>query len=268
MAEGRPFVLAPGGGAVSRLFDATPLPPEAHAGLVFERYLPIWEGSPVEPRRTELRAPLESFVRAYNGRGQQTEAVALLRALHLRQGRAVRAMRQVETREFSVAWRLCTGLGGEHATENGFTFDAVVGVPVLPGSSIKGLCRQAAQHEPGVDVDRLFGPARAEGDETSAQGDLIFFDAYPREWPQLGVDVVNCHHPAYYTQGGAAPRETENPVPVFFLTVMAGTRFVFHVRSQSGQHARKALDLLARGLDLLGIGAKTAAGYGQMHARP
>jgi CRISPR type III-B/RAMP module RAMP protein Cmr6 len=51
---------------------------------------------------------------------------------------------------------------------------------------------------------------------------------------------------------------------VFFLTVAAGTPFTFRIGSRSGStaHVTRAFQILEFGLDLLGLGAKTAAGYG------
>ena len=95
------------------------------------------------------------------------------------------------------------------------------------------------------------------------------------------VDIINCHQTDYYGSNAlvlaetsnkresevrAGPHEIEDPVPVFFLTVARNTRFVFRCgsRSRNKQNVAEVLNLLDNGLTLLGIGAKTALGYGVM----
>ena len=57
--------------------------------------------------------------------------------------------------------------------------------------------------------------------------------------------------------------ETEDPVPVYFLTVAAGTTWIFRLLSRSGEHAARASICFRFGLQKeLGAGAKTAVGYG------
>jgi len=109
------------------------------------------------------------------------------------------------------------------------------------------------------------------------QGDLVFFDAYPSQWPKLCVDVINCHHPQYYrdiereSEPGNEikpfPSETESPVPVFFLAVDEGTSFIFRIgsRSENLDNLEQGLLLIEQGLGLFGFGAKTAVSYGVMH---
>lgn len=62
------------------------------------------------------------------------------------------------------------------------------------------------------------------------------------------------------------PIEYESPVPVFFLTVKKGTKFVFRCGSRARDSSSRrenvslALLLVGKGLKELGIGAKTALG--------
>lgn len=96
----------------------------------------------------------------------------------------------------------------------------------------------------------------------------------PHSVPNPGdieLDVLTCHHRSYY--GSEVPdsvaRDTEDPIPVFFPAVKAGQVFSFGMASlrsaptQQMQHARSFLGL---GLSMLGIGAKTSAGYGWFDA--
>jgi CRISPR-associated protein Cmr6 len=60
------------------------------------------------------------------------------------------------------------------------------------------------------------------------------------------------------------PGDWESPVPVYFLAVEAGAVFVFRIisRSHDDQSMADAERWLAQGLHDLGIGGKTAVGYG------
>lgn len=238
---------------VAELFRSSPLPAGANPGLVFQRYLQVWRES--EPRLLDKqRQPaLRRFVDAF-ARAGQGEAGELLAEAHRRLDQL-----QPQRRTFVTTWNLTLGLGAPHPLENGFSLDPILGVPFIPGSSIKGLCRAYAELEGQADIAAALG-------ERDAAGELIFLPAYPKVWPCLVVDVVNCHHPEYYRSGGARPAlDNESPVPVYFLAVPAGTAFEFRIASRAdGAKIEAGFAWLARALDLLGIGAKTAAGYGRL----
>jgi CRISPR-associated protein Cmr6 len=269
------MILAPLHEVVANLFKSEgPLPLYANAGLVWDRYLPVWEGEVHNPERVKLLYnPLSEFAEAFNRRdtGPHNSAHDLLRFHHERLERAAHIWsgssksHTLRTLHYRVSWRLATGLGVNHPTENGFSFDSLIGVPYIPGSSVKGLCRRTALvgELDETEVERLFGPEWITADEPVYQGELVFLDAYPRRWPQLAVDIVNCHHPAYYGGRSAVPSETESPVPVFFLTVDQDSEFTFRIIGPEND-LNAAEELLTQGLDLLGIGAKTAVGYGVM----
>ena len=243
-------------------------PERGHGGLVFDRYLPLWQdrGGGLQPERLGLQDPLFQFVRAYQ-RGAEANAARLER-WHQRLDR-INAPGLKET--FVTTWRLTTGLGADHPIENGFGFDYSIGVPVMRGSAVKGLYRRGAELlglEPQA-IYQLFGsdapPGRRKAGRRQA-GAVVFHDAYPAQWPRLEVDVANVHHRRYYGGQLDHPAETESPVPVLFLTVAPETEFIFRLSPRAAgepglDQARECLDF---GLELLGIGAKTAVGYGQM----
>jgi CRISPR-associated protein Cmr6 len=262
---------------------------QGNPGLVFDRFLKIWEhnGSERVLLREDRQRALAAFCDAYaaladTGRG-------LLGALH-------RRFEMLDTSDarsavgwacrsatFTTRWRVVTGVGSEHPLENGFTFDRSIGAPYFPGSGVKGMCRAAARDLLDADageLSRLFGGQPEDtGDENdAAAGDLVFFPAYPARdhWPCLKVDIINHHHASYAAaldRGDPSPQavETDSPIPVFFLTVAAETPFTFRIGSRSGsaEAVERGFQILESGLDLLGLGAKTAAGYGQFSpARP
>lgn len=90
----------------------------------------------------------------------------------------------------------------------------------------------------------------------------------PLKMPALGtleLDVLTCHHPDYYkdpSKGDAS--DTENPNPVVFPAVGSGHVFAFPLMllRHDASYVEKAGEWLSDGLRILGIGAKTAAGYG------
>ncbi len=94
-------------------------------------------------------------------------------------------------------------------------------------------------------------------------GQAIFHDAVPAARPRLEVDVMTVHYPDYY-QKDKPPADTQNPVPIPFLTV-GQTPFWFAIgwHGKLNQEAYdKAVAYLKFGLTELGAGAKTAVGYG------
>jgi CRISPR type III-B/RAMP module RAMP protein Cmr6 len=249
-----------------------------HPGLLFDRYLPIWSS-----RGTSWEVLLSSK----ESKDLKREILLLLKPdLELLQdvhdrldgllGGPGGNGQDAAWAEWSTASRLAIGLGAEHPWENGFSLDFSCGVPVLPGSALKGLCRAWAKWQ-GMEsklTRRLFGSELGD-DEAARAGDLVFLPAYPA--PQSGQsllewDLLNPHLPGYYraTQEDREARRieavpTDDPLPVSFLAVPAGVPFVFRLLSRPGSApgtADEGLSILARALADLGIGAKTAVGYG------
>lgn len=93
---------------------------------------------------------------------------------------------------------------------------------------------------------------------------------------ELVEDIVNCHHPTYYRGATSRAADDEDPIPNSFPAVEAGAEFAFPLLRLSGAgHSRlrsllvkdfdaasRAKQWLVEGLTIVGIGAKTAAGYG------
>ena len=258
------YILGHGAATAETLLKRDPGP--AHMGLAFDRFLAMWDGPVGGPRPVKpISGPLKAFVNQFHQGEQSQEKYDLLKTHHERLDAACGSSRALDARDLAVQWRFATGLGGAHPTENGFSFDDLIGVPCVTGSSIKGLCRAAAEAlEADVyKIETLLGP---DTEAAFACGDLVFFDALPNAWPTLIVDIVNCHHPDYYRRNIEHAVETEDPVPVFFLAVDQGSSFRFRIgsRSQDKDNVEQGWKWLKEGLDCLGIGAKTAVGYGQM----
>jgi len=205
----------------------------------------------------------------------------MLAALHRRRGAAAEALAErsgLVVREIVIRplWRVVVGHGGENNYETGLTFSRTYGVPVWPGSGLKGLA--AAQAAAPDDTDsadeatmiRLFGSPRPH-EPDAQQGGVVVLDALPAERPTLVVDVLTPHQTEYYAQVNrqepvtTPPAEYHNPVPVRFLAV-AATPFRTLLIGKPGD-VREFRSYLERGLDDRGIGGKTAAGYGYCTVR-
>jgi CRISPR-associated protein Cmr6 len=163
-------------------------------------------------------------------------------------------------------WRFVVGLGRASVLETGMTLHRLYGIPIIPGSALKGLARAYAETVEGKASDNLevvavFGrPPRSTPLET---GEIIFFDAIPISDPRFKLDVMTPHFQKYY-QGNDPPADWQDPNPIYFLTVES-TPFLFAVaaRREAGKdYVNTALEWLKKGLSELGVGAKTAAGYG------
>ncbi|WP_298819058.1 type III-B CRISPR module RAMP protein Cmr6 [Chloroflexus sp.] len=167
-----------------------------------------------------------------------------------------------------VQGRLIVGLGDKGVAETGITLHHTYGVPYIPGSALKGLASAYAHlrldgaewRKGGIDHTILFGT-------TDTSGYITFFDALyiPGSAEQnrpLARDVVTGHHPEYYVGNEPKPpADWDSPNPVPFLT--ATGRYLIAVAGPE-RWAQTALMILGMALRDLGIGAKTAAGYGRM----
>lgn len=206
--------------------------------------------------------------------------------------------------------RLIVGLGGESVLETALTLQFITGLPYIPGSALKGLCRHYAlltltalgaselKQTPSptplqeldealvsLEWDAEFQQSLAEKQiiqeaddfraifgSTDYGGICIFFDAIIAELPESGFlfepDVMTPHFGEYYTSNGSKPpADNDSPNPIHFLTVAAGTRFAFaiglrHPYQRETRLADQAAQWLKQALHEMGIGAKTAAGYG------
>ncbi|MCI0724009.1 MAG: RAMP superfamily CRISPR-associated protein [Acidobacteria bacterium] len=137
-----------------------------NAGLWYDKYCNQWCS---DPEKTELaRWSLEAFkdenpkltwIKTLTGKtiGEQR----LLDEATARHSAVLLAHEQSPL-FFETEWHFVTGLGREHPVENGFAWHHSLGVPYLPGSSIKGMVRAWAEYwldgeVDGDDVRRIFG---------------------------------------------------------------------------------------------------------------
>ncbi|MDR3631421.1 MAG: type III-B CRISPR module RAMP protein Cmr6 [Desulfocapsaceae bacterium] len=231
-----------------------------------------------------------------------------LKTIHTRQGRLLNTIAVEGGMVWEFQSRLLSpyvsGLGSGHPTETGMILDRNTGLPYIPASSLKGVLRLAhaldlAENHPETILQqskdgqieisdqeptlrKYFGDTDTSAIEC-VRGQLVFLDAYPATVPTLRVDIMNPHFGGYYAgkrghmQG---PVETEDPIPVKFLTVKDGVAFIFrcftsplarpqHIeknpvsRSFTKDDDQAIQAMFNRALVKLGIGGKTSVGYGR-----
>jgi CRISPR-associated protein Cmr6 len=186
--------------------------------------------------------------------------------------------------------KLIVALGRAHVLQNvGLAFERTTGLPLIPGSAVKGgVSTWAAWSAAGENLfldppvipasradftaDDTFLARRILGDNadtgSTAAGEVIFLGGFPETVPTLGLDIVNPHH----EHDGADKR---NLTPNVFLclepTPSTIWRFPILVRPGAENPAQLleiAGDWLIAALTQTGIGAKTAAGYGRFRLLP
>jgi CRISPR-associated protein Cmr6 len=179
--------------------------------------------------------------------------------------------------------RLVVGLGTSTVYETGMTLHHIYGVPYLPGSALKGVCRSFVINSifdskedralEDTNFRKVFGaPKDTKLEEIS--GAIRFHDALPADEPTIRADIMNPHYNSYYN-GTTPPADYIQPVPVPFLTVMDSSFQVavsecrhsdeiLYFGKKSGTALDLAWDFLKEALKEQGIGAKTSIGYGRL----
>lgn len=178
-----------------------------------------------------------------------------------------------EKRDFSVIdfeatakSRYLVGTGSPSPYEVGFFFSRNYGLPVIPGTSLKGSFHHFLVEEEteSAKIHRWMGTG-TEGEE-GQKGSLIFLDALPVHSVTLELDLINNHFPEYYGDKKEPPNDIYDPVPVFYMVVAPHTKLRFTVLIQekiSKDEGKEIKESFMQMLAFKGIGAKTAYGYGR-----
>lgn len=266
-------------------------------GLIFERFAPNW-GAGFEKERFKKDPLTKSELKKRGLEAARLPADTAALSAYFHRWQTIAAHIHAETFALKTDWRFIPGLGRKGPLDVGFSFHRY-GFPILPGSSVKGLARawaffQIVEKTQATNLEELEKTLLADGDDkkhyedwkakhpsageladdfrtifgTTAQaGGAIFLDAIPASPPTLELDVMNPHFPKYYSGETEYPTDSQNPIPVFFLTVAAGQEFHFAVgwrgkKEEEDKMRPQATNWLKAGLQTLGAGAKTSAGYG------
>jgi CRISPR-associated protein Cmr6 len=264
--------------------------PESHqspnAGLWFTKYFNAWQQErndwqPRRPKKIDNKDKggkytfLEGFTHSKVGQAKELEE-------YCNRIQGLVNSKSGEFKTLHTVWRFVNGMGYSHPVENGFTWHHTLGVPYIPGSSLKGAIRIYAKFFADMDGDQSAHDElvkRLFGDETTV-GSLIFLDATPTRPAQLEMDIINVHYSKWYEgktytrlerigtpNQRIPPADWHSPVPNFFLSVAAHTPFQFGLLPRRPEDARDlqiGWTWLQETLQHFGVGAKTATGYGRM----
>ena len=172
--------------------------------------------------------------------------------------------------------RLLLHLGRASVLENvGLASERSTGLPVIPGTAIKGILSTWACWEANLLPDGALPETIAKRDQdrarfsslaerilgsnaesgSTAGGEIILLGGFPVTPPKLVLGILT-------------PHERGNPLPNPFLALDPGTRWVFPLlarprRGDAGKLLQQTADWLSEALIQVGLGAKTAAGYGR-----
>lgn len=236
-------------------------PPEAHAGLWFDKYCNEWrkgKGGTWTLSNVGGDNPKHDWIRTLVG--------GKVGSPDLIKEHAFRLIQLVNHRDgkyaiFTTNSRFATGLGRSHPVENGFAWHPTLGTPYLPGSSVKGLALAWARNNMNVEVvQALFG-------NPNNAGSVCFLDAIPITTVQLEDDIMTPHYAGWDSR--KPPGDWMSPTPIPFLTTAKGTSFFFGIVPCrdviSSEDVEKVMDCLHSALQYIGGGAKTAVGYGRFY---
>ncbi len=234
-----------------------------HAGLWFDKYLKEQKGKTLEPyvehiRQTgKIKEPptYKAFYDRWKARLEDMGA---------------------QVREAEVVGRLAAGLGGESIIENGLTLHHTYGVPVIPGSSLKGTTRayaaanlDGAWSKGGNAFRTLFGgqvipPGKTER-EKARVGIAVFYDALPIPGSfNIHNEVMTVHHRAYYEGKNSPPADWDSPTPIPFPSV-SGTFLIALHAPDAKEWASSGMGILRMALKESGVGGKVSSGYGRIN---
>lgn len=274
----------------------------SNAALLLQRYLPTWatgdEGD-TTAKPELLRQAIQSAKRVTRS---AEYASAFDRWKHSLEkfGSGITHVSEVITRG-----RLIVGLGTENVLETGITLNHLYGLPIIPGSSLKGLAAHYCNQVWG-NAERKFKKPSDQDDEqyreflagqrkdppadnfhrllfgtTDDSGCIVFHDAWwvPGSSGNAGPlvrDVMTPHHPKWL-DGSVPPSDFDSPTPVPFLSVTG--KFLLAVswngphetdldRDEASRWTKLAMELLQAALSDWGVGGKTSSGYGRLSGAP
>ncbi len=200
-----------------------------------------------------------------------------------------------------VNGRLIVGLGLDSVLETGLALHHTYGVPIIPGSALKGLASHYCDHDWGysnelskdeqktlpatqqllVEIADKFRTKTGEvhrhlfGDGQGA-GHVVFHDAWVLPESLRGgatgilLDVMTPHHRGYNEDGKQPPTDFDDPNPVSFLSVSG--KFLIAMSwecpeafdADASRWLKLTWRLLCDSLSQWGVGGKTNSGYGRL----
>ncbi len=232
----------------------------ANAGLLLRRGMTCYDDGKVDGDKNKGGTAKQRLIGRIAGIGPSKG----YRLAFARWQRATADATRFSSFSVPLVGRLYIGVDRDNALETGITVQHVWGMPMIPGSALKGLARAAARErlagKPDL-VDWLFGDDTRDESALEA-GAVIFHDAW---WVPAGnakpfvAEVVTPHHGEYYKGTGAPATDFDSPIPAAQIAAQGE----FHFTLEGEQTWRGVAEALLRfGLAELGIGGKRSSGYG------
>jgi CRISPR type III-B/RAMP module RAMP protein Cmr6 len=229
-----------------------------------------------------------------------TKELATLRARHTRRFLSLFQRHFSQKNSVVIAQlegRLAINLADSLIQNAGICLDRLFGLPYIPGSAVKGVCRHAALEElkstSGHGRNELFDLfysifGTSDNDFTNGElrpfkhllaqrsenqkGAIAFLPAYPVNEAKVVVDLTNVHYPEYYRTGRMEELSNEQLRPNPFPAVETGAQFAFCLVlngvDQKPELLKQAGHWLETAITIRGLGAKTGAGYGWFSLQP
>jgi CRISPR-associated protein Cmr6 len=179
----------------------------------------------------------------------------------------------------------------EEDFQNGFYFDHTTGMPVIPGSTVKGILKAVfpkSKEDEAIkgekikyingELEEIISGIQLTKDNWEAifEKGNIFYDAYISDIPLISTtegikikgifaeDYITPHHP------GEKMGMFKNPIPLRFLKIAPGVTFTFQFKlldsciDSNKLSANDKLKLFNKIIMDFGIGAKRNVGYGNL----
>lgn len=237
--------------------------PEINAGLWLEKFI---ESSARKQRGGEAEGGTSQ---ARLAEEMSRSTVPALYATSYDRWKQALAAHRAYTAPAAVLGRMIVGLGAESVMETAVTLHRTYGVPLIPGSALKGLAAACARQVFGEDWAQGSAAYTIMFGTTETAGYLTFFDALyipgsvAGDRP-LAADVLTVHHSEYYGGKDQPPADWDSPTPVPFVSAHGSYLLAVAGPPEQPAWAERAMQILAWGLAERGIGAKTSSGYGRM----
>ncbi len=146
-------------------------------------------------------------------------------------------------------------------TEVPLSWDILLDVPYIPGSTVKGIIRSFFE-----EINKNINFSNAIFGSKNDAGRVVFFDAYPTGGERLlAIDIINPH----YNRGTKTEYDVQ-PIPVKFLAIRKGVEFTSYIAFYRNDLKIDGNDLLQDLLKAIlfsikmGWGRMTARGYGEL----
>ncbi|WP_165820763.1 type III-B CRISPR module RAMP protein Cmr6 [Pueribacillus theae] len=216
-----------------------------------------------------------------------TQLVEQMLDYRLRQLTYLSQQQIVRIHEGQLISQLVHGLGTSHVTNTAMTIHHVYGIPYLPASSVKGIVRHwflqtflkgneklvEEKIERSENEEKLYKVYEDVFGSQENRGKVNFFDVYIPSGTLI-PDVMTVHFGNYYSSKGKSPASDDNrlkPIPFYVLKSDAPIEFAFSIQKLRKTNscfsfeelAEIVSDWLKNALSEMGIGSKTASGYGR-----